>query len=94
MKKAFVIGCLLLVLLAFAVPVVSGGTWNAGQDYIDGPGEDDYEVPDPNGAEYTPRNAHAECEMIVYPDGTSKIIWGWVQYCESGGNLQCEVIPC
>ena len=89
MKKAFVIGCLLLVLLAFAVPVVSGGTWNAGQHYIDGPGEDDYEVPDPNGAEYTPRYTIDYCETVITPNGVYHIK-GHVIYCMHTGTLTCE----
>ena len=78
-----------MVLLAFAVPVVSGGTWNAGQDYIDGPGEDDYEVPDPNGAEYRRYSGYQDCVAVVTPNG-SRWVRGWAVWCNHNGNEKCE----
>jgi len=94
MKKVFVVAVLVLTLMAIAVPSVYGVLWNAGQESIEGDGEDDYAVQDPNGAVYHPRTANVMCEMIVYPDGSYAYVYGAVTYCESGGDQTCEVTEC
>lgn len=89
MKKVFVVAVLVLTLMAIAVPSVYGVLWNAGQESIEGDGEDDYAVPDSNGAEYNINQGYQDCVCVITPEG-SRWERGWAVWCTYNGNMECE----